>query len=150
VTGSAVRLTKDQVTLAAVVVALAASPFAMACSDTLPDQDLRIIEARPVARLSAALLWQDFQTVRDQADRSYNGRAIVVIGEVARAGSGNLGDRYVYFAPGEAAAIRANLLDERAEAILSAVKENPRVSLKCFCEGMAGTEVVLKSCITEP
>lgn len=117
-----------------------------ACVDRLPDQDLRIVDAVPVERLSAALLWQDFQKAREQAERTYNGKAVVVTGTVTRAGSGEPGERYVHFAQTDTAGIHASLLDERADAILAAVKENPRVALKCFCEGMT-TDIILKSCV---
>jgi hypothetical protein len=121
---------------------------ALACTDRLPDQDLRIFDARPVERMSAALLWQDFQTVPDQAARSYNGKAAVVIGDVTRAGSAEAGGAYVYFAQTETAGVYASLLSEQAAAILAAVQDNPRVRLKCFCEGLA-TNVILKSCVDE-
>ena len=122
---------------------------AAACTDRLPDQDLRILQTPPVERLSAALLWQDFQTVPDQAGRNYNGKAIVVTGDVTRAGTEETGDTYVYFAQTDAAGVYAALLAEQAATILAGVQENPRVRLKCFCEGFS-TNVVLKSCVAEP
>jgi hypothetical protein len=130
------------------VVALAAG--VAACTDRLPDQDLRIVEAVPVERLSVALLWQDFETSRAQAESNYNGKAVVIIGEATGAGTDAPGDRYVYFKRTDTGGIRANLLDERASAVLAAVKDAPRVTLKCFCEGVSGVDVVLKSCIAEP
>ena len=132
--------------------ALAAAWFAVAaiaCTDRLPAQDLRILETPPVERLSASLLWQDFQTVREQAERNYNGRAIVVTGDVTRAGTEDTGEAYVYFAQTEAAGVYAVLLADQASAILAGIQENPRVRLKCFCEGLS-TNVVLKSCVAEP
>jgi hypothetical protein len=126
-----------------------ATLLAAACTDRLPEQDLRIFETPPVERLSAALLWQDFQTVREQAERNYNGRAIVVIGEVTRAGTEDTGEAYVYFGQTESAGVYARLLAEQASAILAGVQDNPRVRLKCFCEGFE-TNVVLKSCVAEP
>jgi hypothetical protein len=118
------------------------------CTDRLPDQDLRILETPPVARLSAALLWQDFQTVAEQAARNYNGKAIVVSGDVTRAGTEETGEAYVYFAQTDTAGVYAGLLVEQASAILDDVQENPRVRLKCFCQGLS-TNVVLKSCVVE-
>jgi len=123
---------------------------AAACTDRLPEQDLRIVEAVPVERLSAALLWQDFETSRVQAESNYNGKAVVIIGEVTGAGTDVPGDRYVYFKRTDSGGIRANLLDDRASAVLAAVKDAPRITLKCFCEGISGADVVLKSCIAEP
>jgi hypothetical protein len=122
---------------------------AAGCTDRLPDQDLRIIEAQPVERLSAALLWQDFQTAREQAARTYNGKAIVIIGEVTGSGASETGEAHVFFAQTQTAGVYAGLLAEQASTILAGVEENPRVRLKCFCEGLA-TNVVLKSCIAEP
>lgn len=130
------------------LVVSAAFGVAAGCTDQLPDQDLRIIEAAPVERLSAALLWQDFQTVREQAERTYNGKAIVVTGDVTRAGTGDTGETYVYFAQTETAGVYAALLAEQAPAILAGIQDNPRVRLKCFCEGLS-TNVVLKSCVAE-
>jgi hypothetical protein len=119
------------------------------CTDRLPDQDLRIIHAAPVERLSAALLWQDFHTVPDQAARNYNGKALVITGDVTRAGTEDTGEAYVYFTQTDTAGVYAALLAEQAPAILAGIQENPRVRLKCFCEGLA-TNVVLKSCVSEP
>ena len=122
---------------------------ASACTDRLPDQDLRIMEASPVERLSAALLWQDFQNVPEQAERNYTGKAIVVIGEVTGSGTSETGEAHVFFAQTPTAGVYAGLLDEQASSILASVRENPRVRLKCFCEGLS-TNVVLKSCVVEP
>jgi hypothetical protein len=120
-----------------------------ACTDRLPDQDLRIIDAQPVERLSVALLWQDFQTVPEQAARTYNGKSVVVLGEVTGSGSAASGEAHVFFAQTPTAGVYAGLLAEQASSVLAGIAENPRVRLKCFCEGFE-TNVVLKSCITEP
>jgi hypothetical protein len=122
---------------------------AAGCTDRLPDQDLRILETPPVARLSAALLWQDFQSVAGQAARNYNGKAIVVSGDVTRAGTEETGEAYVFFAQTETTGVYAGLLAEQAAAILDEVQKSPRVRLKCFCQGLS-TNVVLKSCVAEP
>jgi len=132
------------------VAVVALAMVAVACTDRLPEQDLRIVEAVPVERLSVALLWQDFETSRVQAESNYNGKAVVIVGEVTGTGSDVPGDRYVYFKRTDTGGVRANLLDERASAVLAAVKDAPRVTLKCFCEGISGADVVLKSCIAEP
>lgn len=118
----------------------------VACVDRRPEQDGRIADAVPVERLSVALLWQDFQDNREQANRVYNGKAVIVTGAVTRAGSDRPGDRYVYFGRTGQAGIHASLLDEAAPAILQAVNTNPTVTLKCFCEGIQ-TDIVLTSCI---
>jgi hypothetical protein len=118
-----------------------------ACVDRLPDQDLRILAAPPVERLSATLLWDDYQKDRAAADRRYRGQAIVITGTVTASGSGEPGQRFVVFGrtdgPG---AVRAHLLDEQSTAILAAVKTSPRATLKCFCEGLTDV-VVLRSCV---
>jgi len=120
-----------------------------ACVNRLPDQDLRIIEAVPLERLSASLLWQEFQSNPAAAERKFRGKAVVVTGNVTKSGGGGAGDRYVDFAQTETAGVRAELLDEQADVILAAAKEAPRITLKCFCEGMT-SNLVLKSCIAAP
>lgn len=120
---------------------------AAACVDRLPDQDLRILAAAPVERLSATLLWDDYQKDRAAADDRYRGQAIVVTGMVTGVGSGEPGQRFVVFNRTDGpAAVRAHLLDEQATAILAAAKTNPRATLKCFCEGLSEV-VVLRSCV---
>lgn len=141
---------RNHVARVLVLLSCGSAPFLAACADTLPDQDLRITEAHPVERLSAALLWQDFQTQRETAERNYNGRAVIVVGDVTRTGSGAPGERYVYFGQNDTGGVHASLLDEVADDILAAVRDNPRVSLKCFCEGMSTSDVILKSCIGAP
>jgi tRNA_anti-like len=119
----------------------------LACVDQLPEQDLRILSTPPAARLSADLLWEDYRTNREQADRTYRGKAIVVTGTVTAAGAGEPGQRYVVF--GRAAGgggVRASLLDEQASAILASAKEQPKLTIKCFCEGVTDY-VILKSCV---
>jgi hypothetical protein len=121
---------------------------AASCTDQLPDQDLRIVEANPVERLSATLLWEDYQKDADAADRRYRGSAIVITGAPTEVGSGEPGQRFVRFVVADRkGAVRAYLLDEQAESILGSAKGAPRLTLKCFCQGLAG-DIVLKSCVT--
>jgi hypothetical protein len=121
--------------------------FAGRCVNTLPDQDLRILEANPVDRLSVPVLWEDYQKDAAAADRRYRGQAIVVTGSPTEVGTGEPGRRFIRFAVADQkGAVRASLLDDQAEAILTAAKEASRVTLKCFCEGLAG-DIVLKSCV---
>jgi hypothetical protein len=130
-----------------VVAALATSAVSGACVDRLPDQDLRILTATPVERLSVGLLWDDYQKDRAAADSRFLGKAVVITGTVADAGSGEPGRRVLVFnRTNGPAGIRATLLDEQAATILEGVKTNPRVALKCFCEGLTDV-VVLKSCV---
>ena len=122
--------------------------LASSCVDQLPDQDLRILAATPVERLSATLLWDDYQKDAADADRRYRGKAIVVTGLATEVGSGDPGQRFVRFVVADKkGAVRANLLDEQASSILAAAKEASRVTLKCFCEGLGG-DLILKSCVT--
>jgi hypothetical protein len=118
-----------------------------ACMDRLPDQDLRILAATPVARLSADILWQEYQADSAAADRAYWGKAIVVTGTVTHTGDANVPtDRFVLFGQNETFGVRANLLDDHAEAILAEATADRRFTLKCFCDGLSG-HVVLKSCV---
>lgn len=118
-----------------------------ACVDRLPDQDLRILSATPIERLSATLLQEDFQKDRPAAERKYAGKAVAVTGTAVEIGSGDPGQRFLVFGhPDKKPAARANLLDDQAAAVLAAARENPRLTLKCFCEGLADV-VILKSCV---
>ena len=118
-----------------------------ACVNRLPDQDLRILSATPDAKLSVELLWKEFQTNRDQARRTYFGKVVEITGSATRAGDNVPTDRYVFFAQSGEFGVRANLLDEQAAAILIKTKENPRLTLKCYCEGVDGN-LILKSCVS--
>jgi len=117
-----------------------------ACIDHLPDQDLRILGASPSARLSADILWKDYQGDRKKADGLYFGKPIVVSGVVTASGSNAPTDRYVLFGQTDKFGIRANLLDEQAAAILANIPADKHLTLKCFCEGLNG-HVILKSCV---
>lgn len=131
-----------------VAAALVVLILAAACTDSLPDQDLRILSATPVMKLSADILWKEYAADRAAADRSYRGKAIVVTGTATSTGSDAPTDRFVLFGQTEdkLLGVRANLLDEQAVAILERAREEPRVTLKCFCQGLDG-HVVLKSCV---
>jgi hypothetical protein len=117
-----------------------------ACIDHLPDQDLRILGAAPQARLSADILWKDYQTDRKKADRAYFGKPIVVTGTITSTGSGSPTDRFVLFGQTDKFGVRANLLDEQAGGILANIPADKHLTLKCFCEGLNG-HVILKSCV---
>ena len=119
----------------------------VACTDHLPEQDLRILSAAPVARLSADILWQEYQGDRDAADRAYWGKPVVITGTVTATGSADVPtDAYVLFGQTETFGVRANLLDEQAAEILADAGPGARLTLKCFCEGLSG-HVILKSCV---
>jgi len=117
-----------------------------ACVDHLPDQDLRILAAPPTARLSADILWKDYQTDRKKADGMYFGKAIVVVGTITQSGSDAPTDRFVLFGQNDKFGVRANLLEEQAGGILANIPADKRLTLKCFCEGLDG-HVILKSCV---
>jgi hypothetical protein len=121
-------------------------PLTVACVNQLPDQDLRILGAEPDAKLSVELLWKEFQSNSDQARRSYFGKVVEITGSATRVGDDVATDRYVFFAQSGEFGVRANLLDEQALEILTKTKEDPRVTLRCYCEGL-DDNLVLKSCV---
>jgi hypothetical protein len=116
------------------------------CADRLPDQDLRILQAVPVAKLSTEILWTEYQADRRAADRKYWGKAIDVSGRLSSFAPPPAARVIFLPQPESAAGIEARLLDERSAAILTDVAAGQRITLRCFCEGLA-TNVVLKSCI---
>jgi hypothetical protein len=118
-----------------------------ACVDRLPDQDLRIFSTTPIAKLSADILWKEYQADRSKADAVYRGRAVVVTGGVTQVGSDAPTDRFILFGqPEQPFGVRANLLDDQAKQILESAAVGQRLTLKCFCEGLS-EHVVLKSCV---
>jgi tRNA_anti-like len=139
-----------------------------ACVDRLPDQDLRILDAAPSTRLSADLLWKDYKDNAAQADRTYKGKAVVITGTVRQAASPAAGAvpavpvaPVVPAAPGTSprlhldfpqngtAGIVAYLLDEQAADLVASAAVTPRMTIKCFVQGIEGgsPDVILKSCI---
>ena len=134
------------------VLAVLALAAAVGCVSRLPDQDLRIVSAVPDAKLSADLLWKEFADAPDQARRKWFGKVVEITGVATRVGDDVPTDRYVLFGqPGEPGkssdfGVRADLLDEQAPAILSRAREDPRITLKCYCEGLDG-HLILKSCV---
>ena len=122
---------------------------AAACVDRLPDQDLRILSASPTAKLSADLLWKEFQTDPAAARRTYFGRAVEITGTATGVGDDAPTDRYLLFGMSGEFGVRAKLLEEQAETILKAAKEQPRLTLRCFVEGLDG-QLQLKSCVSVP
>lgn len=97
-------------------------------------------------KLSVELLWKEYQSQADQAQRAYFGKVVEITGSATRVGDDVPTDRYVFFAQSGEFGVRANLLDEQAPAILAKTREDPRVTLKCYCEGMDGN-LILKSCV---
>ena len=134
-----------------ITLAVALLVSAAACANSLPEQDRRILEATPAAKLSSDDIWKDYQQNAADADRKYWGRAIEVAGKVARV----VKDRRQLLFGDENAQVRASLLDDQADAILGEAAEGQRFRLKCFCGGVerGGTSdkptqtVILKSCV---
>jgi hypothetical protein len=118
---------------------------AAGCADTLPDQDLRITVAVPVAKLPAEDLWKEYQADSEAADAAYWGKAIEVSGTVTHLDA-EPAERYILLGQSDQFGVRANLLDDTADEILAATKEGDRLRLKCFCAGLDG-HVILKSCV---
>jgi hypothetical protein len=125
---------------AAAILILAAS-----CARTLPDQDRRIVSVAPDAKLSADMLWKDFEAGMPEATRRYHGRALVVSGIVTRVNT-SVTQVSLFFAQAADRGILANLLDDQAAAIAKAAAPGQRMTLKCFCEGF-DVNVILKSCV---
>ena len=128
-----------------VPVLLLCAVLAASCADTLPDQDLRILGAVPVAKMSADILWQEYQADAAAAGERYWGKAVEITGGVTSADSDTI-DAYVLFGQTEAYGVRANLLDDQAAAIIDAARVGERLTVKCFCAGLDG-HVILKSCV---
>jgi hypothetical protein len=120
--------------------------FSSGCVDRLPDQDLRITTAVPVAKLPAELLWQEFEKDPAGSAKRYFGKAIDLTGKVTSIDAADSQGPYMLFAQTEKFGVRANLLVDRAAETMKDVQPGSRVNLKCFCEGLNG-HVILKSCI---
>lgn len=117
------------------------------CAETLPDEDRRIYDAVPAAKLSADILWKDYAADAEAADREYWGKALEVSGNVAAMTPGPP-HVVIIFRQADEPGVEAILLDDEAEAITARVKVGDRITLRCFCEGLDGS-VRLKSCIAK-
>ena len=116
------------------------------CMTELPDQDLRIRQAIPVAKMSPTDLWRDYQENRDAADARYWGKAVEITGKVTGIEQPAGAAPALLFAQDEKAGVRASLLDDDAAAILKVATVGQRVTLRCFCSGL-NSDVILKSCV---
>ncbi len=122
--------------------------LAAACVDHLPEQDLRILQAQPAAKLSASDLWKDFEADASGARSRYFGKAIDISDRPTAIESDETRGRGFMFSQGGERGVRARLLDEQAADILRDAKVGTRLTLRCYCEGRdAAGDVVLKSCI---
>ena len=120
------------------------------CAKTLPDQDLRITQATPQIKVSADILWKDYQSDRNAADRQYHGKSLLVTGVVTGIEKSSPLSQFVMFgqADGKPPGVQANLLTDTADQVLTGLEPKQRVTLKCFCDGLS-TNLILKSC-TKP
>jgi len=122
--------------------------LASACVDRLPAEDRRITIVQPLAKLSAADLWNDYQKDNAAANRRYFGEAVDVSGKVTGIDQSARGGAVVMFGQTEALGIRAILLGDQEAEILKAAKVNERLTLRCFVEGrILEGHVGLRSCI---
>jgi hypothetical protein len=119
----------------------------LGCVTSLPDQDLRIVDAVPVAKMSADILWSEYQEDVDAANAKYWGKAIEITGEVSAADSDTV-RAYVLFGQTEEFGVRANALDEAAADIVAGAQVGEKLTVKCFCAGLDG-DVILKSCVMQ-
>ena len=119
-----------------------------ACVDRLPAEDRRITIVQPLAKLSAADLWNDYQNDNAAANRRYFGEAVEVSGKVTGIDQSGKGAAVVMFGQTETLGIRAILLGDQEADILKAAKVNERLTLRCFVEGRSlEGHVGLRSCI---
>jgi hypothetical protein len=133
---------------AILLIAVLTSSGAPGCAEHVPDQDLRILQVAPVAKLTTDLFWKEFQTDARAATRKYHGQAVELSGKVTGVVQDQPPPRILFdqSTPTRGGAIEARLLDERAKAAFADLSVGQRVTLRCFVEGLA-TNIVLKSCI---
>jgi hypothetical protein len=118
------------------------------CVDRLPAEDRRITLATPVAKLSAADLWQDYEKDSAAANRRYFGGSIEVTGKVTQIDTSQPSAAFIMFGQTEGFGVRAILLGDQAAAIVKTANVNDRLTLRCFCEGKTlDGHVTLRSCI---
>jgi len=118
------------------------------CVDRLPAEDRRITIVQPLAKLSAADLWNDYQKDNAAANRRYFGEAVEVSGKVTGIDQSATGGAVVMFGQTETLGIRAILLGDQAADIVKTAKVNERLTLRCFVEGKSlEGHVGLRSCI---
>src|SRR5262245_32875795 len=93
-----------------------------ACVSNLPEQDLRILNAQPSAKLSASDLWKDFQTDSAKAKATYFGKAIDVSDKPTAIEAETSKGQHFFFGQAGEHGVRARLLDEKAAEILKEAK----------------------------
>ena len=119
-----------------------------ACVDHLPDQDRRILSGPPAFKTSTDLLLKEYQADKRAADKKYFGKSVEVTGKVTSVVQDSATPPLIIFLPEPKApaGVHASLLDDRAPATLAAAVVGQKLTLRCFCEGLA-TNVILKSCV---
>jgi hypothetical protein len=131
-----------------IFVSFAVNPLASACVDRLPAEDRRITVVQPLAKLSAADLWNDYQKDNAAANRRYFGESVEVTGKVTGIDPSARGGAVVMFGQTESLGIRAVLLGDQQAAILKVAQLNERLTLRCFVEGkILDGHIGLRSCI---
>ena len=100
----------------------------------------------PAAKLSVEDLSRDYHQDRKAADKRYWGKAIEVSGVVSSTRDEALGAALIFADKTGAPIVEANLLEDGAKRLLASTADSRRVTLRCYCNGLAG-RVVLKSCI---
>src|SRR5690348_15259177 len=83
--GATLVMTTVLRTCGGVTMAMIAALTIGACVDRLPEEDLRITTAVPAEKLSAELLWKDFQTDAAAARSRYFGKAVEITGVITSA-----------------------------------------------------------------
>jgi len=138
------RNTRLPIALFILATALAA---AAACTDQLPAEDRRILDAVPAAKLSVENLSHDYQADAKAADKRYWGKAIEISGVVSGTRDEPMGAALLFNDKTGALIVEADLLDDQAKAILASTADSRRTTLRCYCGGASSGHVVLKSCI---
>lgn len=126
------------------IVVSAAVAIAAACVDSLPDQDRRILDAHPAAKLSTTQLWKAYTADAKAADKQYWGKVVEVTGKVWTVHPD--APASVMFVEQDPHGVRANLLDDQAAAILKDTTPGQLMTLRCYAAGFKD-DVMLKSCI---
>ena len=145
------RRQKAHANLASAVVFALTLP-SWACADRLPDQDLRILAATPSAKLSVSLLWKEYVEDAQKAGRRYRRQAVEITGDAQNFTMGKAPegpDPTVTFPQGEPGHVTAHLLTEQAGRVETALQAGPRITLRCFVDGLeaGGKNLSLRSCI---
>jgi hypothetical protein len=130
------------------IAAAAACALSAACAQHVPDQDLRILDAAPAAKMTPDDLWKDFQSDRRAATGRYHGKAVDISGRISTIVTepARQAIMFVQKGAGENVGVEARLLDERAALTTKDLAAGQRITLRCFVEGLE-KNLILKSCV---